>query len=142
MSAVLEAGAEAAVLTGLLEMLRDDAEVRAVFGDPPRVFDDETERAAFPFAQVEKHETAPAGASGVSAIEHKITIGVLTRYDGLIGAKAAIGALRAAVERTALNVIGQHVVLSHTVYADVMRRRDRRAFRGVVRIRIITEEIV
>ena len=141
MSAPLAAKAEADVLKGLLDMLRADADVQAVFGIPARVFDDETRRAAFPFAQVEKHESQPAGASGVSATEHKITLGVLTRFDGLSGAKAAVGAIRVAIERGSLTVPGQTVVLSHPIYVDVMRRADRRAFRGVVRIRIITEEI-
>lgn len=142
MSAPLAAGAEADVLKALMDMLRADSDVQVVFGTPARIYDDETGRAAFPFAQVEKHESLPAGASGVSAIEHKITLGVLSRYDGLSGAKAAVGAIRSAVERGTLTVPGQAVVLSHPIYVDVMRRADRRAFRGVVRVRIITEESV
>ena len=56
------------------------------------------------------------------------------------GAKECLSALRAAVESADWAVEGQHVVLSQVIFADAMRTPDKRAFRGVVRIRIISEE--
>jgi hypothetical protein len=32
------------------------------------------------------------------------------------------------------------IALVHTIYSDAMRQADRRAFRGVIRFRIISEE--
>ena len=74
------------------------------------------------------------GAGGVT------TLAVFTREDGLKGAKAAVATLRAAVEGADWSGAGVHVVMAHVVYGDVMRTADKRAFRGIIRIRIISEE--
>ena len=118
-----------------------DAGVRAVFGDPPRVFDDETRRAAYPYAVIERHEATPAGASLYEVIEHRITLSTRSRESGRAEALKAVGALRAAIETAELAPSGQNVVLAHVVYADVMRANDLRAFRGLIRVRIVSERI-
>lgn len=132
--------AETEVQAALLEALRADAGVQAIFGASARIYDDETEAPAFPYAQLERHECRPAGASGGEAHEHFITISVTSRHGGLREAKAALVALREAVDSAGWAGAGRHIVLAHAVYADVMRRFDRRAFRGVIRFRIISEE--
>lgn len=132
--------AETAVQAALMAALRMDAGVQAIFGADARIYDDETEAPTFPFARLERHECRPAGASGGEALEHVITLAVSSRYGGLREAKAALGALRAAVEGTDWTGAGRHIVLAYTTYADAMRQFDRRAFRGVIRFRIISEE--
>jgi len=132
--------AETAVQAALMAALVADSGVQAVFGQPARVYDDETEAPTYPFARLERHECRPAGASGGDAYEHAITISVTSRYGGLREAKAALAALREAVDAADWSGAGRHIVLAHTIYADVMRRFDRRAFRGVIRFRIISEE--
>lgn len=131
---------EEAVQAALLAALREDAGVQALFGANARIYDDETEAPTFPFARLERHECRPAGASGGEASEHVITLAVLSRYGGLREAKAALAALRAAFDGADWSGAGRHVVLAHTTYSDVMRQFDRRAFRGVIRFRIISEE--
>lgn len=132
--------AEGAVGAALMALLRADEGVKAVFGTPARVFDAESEEPLFPHALLERHEVTPAGAALVSGAEHRISLAVYTREDGVRGAKAAVAALREAVEGASWSVPGVHVVLAHVVYGDVMRTADRRAFRGLIRIRIISEE--
>jgi hypothetical protein len=134
----MSAGTE--VQAALMAALVADAGVQAAFGAPARVYDDETEAPAYPFARLERHEVRPSGASGGEAHEHFVTLSVTSRYGGLRDAKAALAALRNAVETADWSGAGRHIVLAHTVYADVMRRFDRRAFRGVIRFRIISEE--
>ena len=58
----------------------------------------------------------------------------------LEAAKEALGALRAACERMVLTLSGQRAVLIQPVYSDVLRAPDLRSFRGLLRVRIITEE--
>ena len=132
--------AEAAIEAALMELLRADAGVQAVFGNPARVFDAESDAPLFAFAELERHEVTSAGAALVDGHEHRLTLAVFTREDGLKGAKAAVAALRGAVEGAAWSVPGVHVVMAHVVYGDVMRTADKRAFRGIIRIRIISEE--
>jgi len=120
------ADSDAVLLDALMSALRADDGVRAVFGTPARIFDDESEAPVFPFAVLERHDVTPAGSSLVAGAEHRFTL--------------AVGALRNGADRFAPNLPGQRVVLAQTVYSDVVRTPDRRRFRGLVRIRIITEE--
>jgi len=128
------------VQAALMDALRADAGVQSVFGDPARVFDAETDEPAFPYAQLETHDLQPAGAALVDGHAHRISLAVFSREGGLQAAKAAVASLRAAVEAADWAVPGWHVVMAHVVYSDVMRTADRRTFRGLIRIRIISEE--
>ncbi|MEO0982694.1 MAG: DUF3168 domain-containing protein [Pseudomonadota bacterium] len=138
----LSAGAETAVQDALMAALRADPVVQSVFGDPARVHDDETRGAAFPYARLERHETRPADASGCAGAEHVVTLSTLSRHGGRREAVDAVSALREAVNRADLQPVGQRVVLVQPTYSDVFRTTDRRAFRGVLRIRIISEGAV
>jgi hypothetical protein len=117
--------------------LRGDAGVVAAFGDPARVYDDETRAPAFPYARIERHESVPTGTGDIA---HKITLAVTSREGGLLDAKDALSAIRAGVEGMAWDVAGHHVVMAHVIYADTMRASDAESYRGLIRIRIISEE--
>lgn len=130
--------AEAGVQAALLSVLRADAGVAAIFG--PRIYDDESEAPAFPFVRVERHECRPVGASLGEAMEHVFTLAVSSRDDGLREARGALAALRAAVDAAEWSLPEGRIALAYTTYSDVMRQADRRAFRGLIRFRIISEE--
>ncbi len=132
--------AERDVASALLTALRANAEVIDIFGNPPRIFDDETRRAPFPFALLERHESEPAGASLSEGQVHRLTFTTASRAGGRLQAKELIGTLRKAAEAAELSLTGQTVVLIQAVYADVVRTSDRTSFRGLLRIRIVTEE--
>ena len=137
---ILFADAECRVQKAVMTALRIDEDVRRVFGEPPRVYDDETEGPAYPYATLERHETRPAGSAGVAGLEHTLTFSVSSRFGGRAYAKEAMGALRAALERADITPEGQVVVMALPTYGDVFRASDRRAFRGILRLRIISEE--
>lgn len=137
---ILNADAEVSVQRAVMAALRADAGVRGVFGTPPRIHDDETRGPSYPFATLERHETRLAGAAGTSGLEHIITFSVTSRFGGRAYAKEAMGALRAAIERADIAPEGQVIVLAYPTYGDVFRTRDRQAFRGILRLRIISEE--
>ena len=130
--------AEACVQDALLSVLRADAAVTAIFG--PRIYDDESEAPAFPYLRVERHECRPAGASLGEATEHVFALAVSSRDGGLREARGALAALREAVDAADWSLPEGRIALAHTTYSDVMRQADRRAFRGVIRFRIISEE--
>lgn len=139
---MLSADAECRVQKAVMTALRADEDVKQVFGTPPRIYDDETQGPSYPYATLERHEVRPAGAAGVAALEHVLTLSVASRFGGRAYAKEAVGALRAAIERADIVPDGQHVVLAHPTYSDVFRTNDRQAFRGILRLRIISEEMV
>ncbi len=138
---ILPANAEEDVVTAVLTALRQDAEVQRVFGHPARIYDDETRGPSYPFAVLERHETRPAGSAGVAAMEHVLSFSVASRFGGRGYAKEAMGTLRAALQRAQIVPTGQVIVLAYPTYGDVFRTRDRQAFRGILRLRIISEEV-
>ena len=131
--------AEAAIQSAILDILRGNSGVQAAFGSPPRIFDAETEDQMLPYAQLERHEVTPGGASLTQGLEHRITLAVFGQQS-LADTKTELSALRSAVEEAVWDVTGHTIVLAHVVYSDVMRTSDRRLYRGLIRIRIISEE--
>lgn len=71
---------------------------------------------------------------------HTITLSVRSRDGGRAAAKEVIGALRQAADNAGITLASQRVVMVQTIYSDVMRTPDLREFRGIIRVRIITEE--
>lgn len=138
---LLGSDAESSVQKAVMAALRADINVQEVFGTPARIYDDETESPAYPFAVLERHETRPGGAAGVAGTEHTLTFAVASRFGGRAYASEAMGALRGAIERAELAPEGQVVVLAYPTYGDVFRTRNRRAFRGILRVRIISERV-
>lgn len=130
--------AEGQVQEALLSILKADTHVAAIFGG--RIYDDESEAPAYPFVRLERHECRPAGASLVEATEHVLTLAVSSRDGGLRGAREALAALRSAVDAASWALPEGRIALAHTIYSDAMRQADRRAFRGLIRFRIISEE--
>ncbi|MEM9668821.1 MAG: DUF3168 domain-containing protein [Pseudomonadota bacterium] len=138
--AILPKTAEGDIAEAVLEALRADPDVRSIFGHPARIYDDETKRPIHPYAMLQRHETRPADVTEFSATEHIITVAVTSRFGGRRYARDALGALRAAVERSDFSPSGQRIVFAYTTYGDVFRTQDRKTFRGLLRIRIISEE--
>lgn len=136
------AGAESALSEAVLAVLRADAGVRELLGDPARVFDDETQAPAYPFARLERHDAKPGDAIAPVRLEHRLQFMTLSRHEGRREAKAILGAMRAAIEDadwSALGLVGQRVVVAMVTYSDAMRTRNLSAFRGVLRVKIIVE---
>jgi hypothetical protein len=130
--------AEASVQAALMAALRADTTVAAIFEG--RIYDDESEAPAFPFVRVERHECRPVGAAGGEASENVVTLAVSSRHGGVREARGALAALREAVDGAVWALPQGRVVLAFVTYSDAMRQADKRAFRGLLRIRIISEE--
>ena len=137
----LPGSAEADVLQAVLSRLRSDSGIGDLFGAPARVFDDETGPALFPNIRVERHETRDAGVSCVAGQEHRILLAIASRHGGRAFAKRAMGAVRTAITDPPLSVPDQNIELQQIVYSDVLRTQDRQRFRGLIQLRIITEEV-
>ncbi|MDJ0920555.1 MAG: DUF3168 domain-containing protein [Henriciella sp.] len=135
------AGSDADLLRAVLLALRSDSDVQAVLGAPARIYDDETQGAAFPYAILERHEREPADGSEFCGAEHRLRFATYSRFGGRTEAREILCALRSAIDRLQLDLVGQRIVLAHVTYSDAMRARDRRSFRGVLRARIITETV-
>lgn len=125
----------------LLEHLRGDADLAVLLGDPPRVHDDPPAAPVWPMVVFGRAETRPWGGLEGEGLEHALTLTCLSRFDGAEEAKAIIAALRARLHNADLTLEGWRLVNLRVTYGDVFRAADGRGFRGVVRVRAVTEAV-
>ena len=136
---VLSPDAERELSDVLMSALRADADLQSRFGTPARIFDDETDRSAFPFIQLDGWRTEPADSAGRRGLVQTVTFVVQSRAGGFAEARRLLGALRSALDGLDLSLTTQRVILIQTVFSDVVRASDLQHFRGVVRARLVTE---
>lgn len=128
------------VQQAILTSLRADSGVKAVFGDPARLMDDESEAPAYPFARLDGHSVRGASASQCAALEHVLTFSAFVRSGGLQAADAAMRALRDAAEAAEPDVSPAAIVLVQALQCEIVRTSQPGAFRGTLRLRVISEE--
>lgn len=139
-----ETGSDAALAEHIIQVLQAGSDVQDVLGNPARIFDDQSRLSDWPFVTLERHDVRPGDSITTRRHEHRLQFVSASRHGGLSEAKSVLGALRAAIEATDWStevLVGQRIILALVTYSDVMRTRDRRAFRGVFRVRVITEKI-
>lgn len=130
--------ADRALAASIRDALLADDGVAAVLGS--RLYDGPPPDPVFPYLTLGRVESRPVDASGVSAIEHAITLHVWSRYGGRAEALECIGALRAALHDAALTIEGRRLVFLYVVFSDVFRSGDGRTTHGVLRLRALTQE--
>ena len=135
------AASSSELCASILDHLRSDGALFAALGDPVRLYDDQVREPYYPYAVLERNETTDRSVSERRCFEHQIQFATFSRYGGLREAKSVLGKLRMAIENLTLTLNQQRVVLIIPTYCDVMRSQNQQIFRGVLRVRIHTEEI-
>ena len=131
--------AEIALAAAIRETLMNDAAVKALLGDPARVYDDPPLDPVFPYVTLGRVESRAVDASGAPALEHMLTLHVWSRYGGRAEALDVIGAMRGALHDAALSPAGHTLVFLFASFADVFRSGDGITTHGVLRLRAMTE---
>lgn len=129
------------LIEDVLSALRSDPSLQSVLGTPARIYDGETQAAPYPFVVLERYECIDTSASKAVCTEHRLQFASLSDTGGQGEAKQLLNRLRLALQRMQLSPSGQCVVLIHPTYSDVMHARNPRFLRGILRVRIHTEEI-
>ncbi|MEM8772639.1 MAG: DUF3168 domain-containing protein [Pseudomonadota bacterium] len=120
--------------------LRDDAAIRAVLGDPPRLYDDAPSSAPFPYLTIGEAQTRPLeGVDG--AEEHTLRLYAFSRYAGRREVKAILAAVHDALHDAPLVLNDHHLVSLRYVFADAFRRQDRETYQGAIRFRAVTQSL-
>jgi len=130
---------ELALQKALVARLGDDAALRALLGEPPRIWDAPPDRPAFPYLLIGRSESRPVGAEGCG-VEHALTLTVVSRFRGVEEAKAVLAALRVTLTDAALAADGVRTVGLRLVFADVYPAPDGQRTFAVLRVRAVTEE--
>jgi len=131
-------------VSGVIEALREaltaqfasDPAVMILLGDPIRLYDERSTRAAFPHASWGRIETHESGADGVRLLEVRLGLDVWYR-DGEPG--PVLDALADSVTSAPLpDLPGPWRLISLTpAYRDVFATRERRLKRGLLRVRAV-----
>lgn len=115
--------------------LRADAGVRAVLGDPVRLFEVRDSRAAWPHASWGRCETSQGGADGVSLLDCRLNLDIWCRDSD---PAPVLAAMRTALAGVSPELPPPWTLVSLSpVYSDVFTTSDRRIRRGLIRLRAL-----
>ena len=131
---------EGALLKALIAWLRDDGAIKALLGEPARIWDQPPEGSGFPHLRIGRSESRPVGADGCG-IEHSLTLSCVSRFAGTEEARAVCAAVRARLHDATLESDGVRTVSLRVTFVDVFRSADLRRSYAVIRLRAVTEEV-
>ncbi len=130
--------AEEALEGAIIAVLSGDTDVQALLGEPMRIVEGTSPKPAYPYLEVARHLSEPAGAAGVAASEHRVDLVVISRLDGGTDGVRAIAAIRAALGAAELEMEGWRCVLLVPAFADTLNR-GRGIWRAILRMRAVVE---
>ena len=127
-----------ALETALTTAIRDSAALKSSFGDPVRLVEQTGARVSFPYLRLARHDTrAPGPEDGVS--EHRIDVEIISRAGGRAEALNLLSTVSDEIRAADITPAGVTLILLHPVYSDVFLRRDQVSWRGLLRLRALTE---
>ncbi|WP_300529558.1 DUF3168 domain-containing protein [Maricaulis sp.] len=119
--------------------LAANAGARALLGDPLRLAASRSRHLAFPHASWGRMTLLSRGAEGVDLTECRLTLDVWCR-DG--DAAAVTGQLRSILrDLSPVMPAGTVLMTLEPVYTDVFQTANPRIQRGLVRLRVLTQQI-
>jgi hypothetical protein len=137
----MTASPERALLKGLRELFISDPGVRALLGEPVRLYDQAPPEPDYPYATLGDVQSRPLDTDAAPALEHAVSVHVWSRHEGKAEALDALSALRGALSAAPIAASGRRIVHAVPGYFDVFRAGDGRTIHGVLRIRIVSEPI-
>ena len=131
---------ELALQKALIAHLAEDVAVRALLGDPARIWDAVPEQAVLPHLLIGRCESRPVAADG-GGLEHRLTLTVVSRFRGTEEAKAVLAAVRLRLTDAQVQADGVRAVSLGVTFADVFPAADGARTFAVLRVRAVTEEV-
>ena len=132
------ASASFALQAAIFSKLTGDAPVLAALGGP-RIYDDVPRQPTFPYVTYGQSTVRDWSTGTDDAHEHIITLHVWTRASGRKPAHEISSAIEAAIDQQALVLDGYRLITLRHEFSDVRREADNETWRGIVRLRAVTE---
>lgn len=127
------------LVRGIVRRLGEDASVAALLGEPARIWDQPPEDAGFPHVRIGACDSRPVAAEG-GAVEHRLSLTVVSTFPGAQEARAVAAAVRAALEDARLEDDGVRTVSLGVSLVETFRATDLGRAYAVIRLRAVTEE--
>lgn len=123
--------------------LSADAALKALIGDPARVYDHVPQDSPFPYVVLGAAEGRPGEARTKTEGGFEATLAVHTwsRYRGLKEAKAIMAAVADALDQRDLALAGHALILIHFVFGATFLDEDGLTRHGVQRFRALTQPV-
>ena len=131
-------GAEQALEGALLAALGAHAGVTGALGDSLRVLDVASPQPAYPYLEIVRHQSQPAGSAGCEGSAHTIDMAVVSRDEGGALARETMAQVREALRDAELVMDGWRCTLLLPVFGDTMRQAIGR-WRSVLRVKALLE---
>lgn len=131
---------ESALQTMLISWLGADVSVKALLGDPARIWDEPPAAPVFPHLLIGRSESR-AVAADACGVEHVLSLNCISRFGGSEEAKAVCAAVRARLNDASLAADGVRTISLRVTFSDVFRSSDLRRTYGVMRVRAVTEDL-
>ncbi len=120
----------------VIRVLAEAGDIQESFGMPVRILNGEDGRAAFPFLRLARHEIRDDGQLS----DHRLSVEIYSRSGGRAEANRLIALVADALRAAELSPAGQSLVVFYPVFSDVFLRADGTTFRGLLRLRALTDE--
>ena len=120
----------------VIRALAEAGDIQESFGAPVRILNGEEGRAACPFLRLARHEIRDDGQLS----DHRLSVEISSRSGGRPEANHLIALVADALRAADLSPEGQSLVVFYPVFSDVFLRADGTTFRGLLRLRAITDE--
>jgi len=120
--------------------LTTDAGVLALLGSP-RVYDDVPRQPTFPYVSYGQSTARDWSTGTDEGHEHIVSLHVWTRGAGRKPAHELSGAVEAALDQQPLALEGHRLVSLRHEFSDVRREDDGETWRGLLRLRAVTEPV-
>lgn len=131
---------EAALRDVLGAAMEADAVLAAALGQAVRIQRDESRNAAFPYLSWGRCHARPQNGDGIDLVEIRIDLHIWASESDAL---ALTGAVRAFIDARPVLDMGPdyRLVALNTAFSDVLRVRDPRTKRGVLRLRALIQSL-
>jgi len=121
--------------------LSADAGVKAVLGDPARIFDKPPGDAQLPYLLIGDGTEEDWGTASDDGAEHALTLHAWSRAGGRKEARAILAAVYAVLHDASLTVSGHSLVNLRFVLSQILVESDGLIYHAIARYRAVTEVI-
>jgi hypothetical protein len=134
------ASASWALQQSIFAALTGDAALANLLGGP-RVYDDVSVRAEFPFMTFAQSNERDWSTGTEAGEEHFLTLHIWSRAHGRKETQEIIGAVREVLHDQSLSLSGYRLVNLRHEFSDARREADGETYHGIVRYRAVTEPL-
>lgn len=126
---------------GLENSIKNDAGVKSALGQNVRIYEAPIKGVAMPFAAWRRFEVKPLNYESNNGFEITATLEIVCKNNGISEAKQAVFALSSWAQNAKPTAEGIKISLILVTYGDAYTAIDGRSFLGVVRLKIIAEDL-